>query len=84
MAKSTDEFIKENVPRGTSEVPQLDAEGRLIDENAEMRSESQRMLNRLKTAQQESYRLGRLPPGVQRAVTDVMSEGKPYRCSMGT
>jgi hypothetical protein len=49
----------------------------LIDENAEMRSESQRMLNRLKTAQQESYRLGRLPPGVQRAVTDVMSEGKP-------
>jgi hypothetical protein len=66
-----------DVSRGTSEVPQLDAEGQLIDENAEMRSESQRMLNRLKTAQQESYRRGKLPPGVQRAVTDVMSEDKP-------
>jgi sulfur transfer protein SufE len=74
---TTDDFIKSNVSRGTSEVPQLDAEGRLIDENAEMRSESQRMLNRLKTAQQESYRRGKLPPGIQRAVTDVMSEDKP-------
>lgn len=71
-----------DVSRGTSspntaEVPQLDTEGRLIDENAEMRSEAQRMLNRLKTAQQESYRRGKLPPGIQRAVTDVMSEEKP-------
>ena len=65
------------VPRGTSEVPQLDPEGRLIDENAEMRSESQRMLNRLKAAQQESYRRGKLPPGIQRVVMDVMSEEKP-------
>lgn len=66
-----------DVSRGTSEVPQLDAEGQLIDENAEMRSESQRMLNRLKTAQQESYRRGKLPPGIQRAVTDVASEENP-------
>jgi hypothetical protein len=53
---TVEEFIKKNVSRGTSEVPQLDAEGRLIDENAEMRSESQRMLNRLKTAQRENFR----------------------------
>jgi hypothetical protein len=66
-----------DVSRETSEVPQLTPEGQLIDENAEMRSESQRMLNRLKTAQQESYRRGKLPPGIQRAVTDVASEEKP-------
>ncbi len=52
---------RETASPNTAEVPQLDAEGRLIDENAEMRSESQRMLNRLKTAQQESYRRGKLP-----------------------
>ena len=78
---TTEDFLKKqsggDVSRGTSEVPQLDAEGRLIDENAEMRSESQRMLNRLKTAQQESYRRGKLPPGIQRAVTDVASEERP-------
>jgi hypothetical protein len=74
---TVEEFIKKNVPRGTSEVPEVDSKGNLIDENAEMRSEAQRMLNRLKTAQQESYRRGKLPPGFQRAVTDVMSEDKP-------
>jgi hypothetical protein len=62
MAKSTDEFIKENVPRGTSEVPQLDAEGRLIDEREEIRSESQRMLNRLQSQP------SKLPPGLRRTV----------------
>jgi hypothetical protein len=83
---STEDFIKKqsggDVSRGTespntAEVPKLTSEGQLIDENAEMRSESQRMLNRLKTAQQESYRRGKLPPGIQRAVTDVASEEKP-------
>ena len=83
---STEDFIKkqsggdvsrETASPNTAEVPKLDTEGRLIDENAEMRSESQRMLNRLKTAQQESYRRGKLPPGIQRVVTDVASEEKP-------
>jgi hypothetical protein len=73
---TTDDFIKSNVSRGTSEVPEVDSKGNLVDENAEMRSEAQRMLNRLKTAQQESYRRGKLPPGIQRAVTDVASEEK--------
>jgi hypothetical protein len=77
MAKSTDEFIKENVPRGTSEVPELDPEGRLIDENAEMRSESQRMLNRLQTLQRENYRFGQLTPGRYRAMTNLLSEENP-------
>jgi hypothetical protein len=67
---STEDFIKKqsggDVSRGTespntAEVPKLTSEGQLIDENAEMRSESQRMLNRLKTAQQENYRRGKLP-----------------------
>ena len=64
---STEDFIKkqsggdvsrETASPNTAEVPKLTPEGQLIDENAEMRSESQRMLNRLKTAQQESYHLG--------------------------
>jgi hypothetical protein len=58
------------VPRGTSEVPQLDPEGRLIDEREDIRSESQRMLNRLQSQP------SRVPPGIRRAVAASKAQGK--------
>lgn len=67
---STEEFIKKNVPRGTSEVPQLDPEGRLIDEREDIRSESQRMLNRLQSQP------SKVPPGIRRAVAASKAQGK--------
>jgi hypothetical protein len=67
---STEEFIKKNVPRGTSEVPQLDPEGRLIDEREDIRSESQRMLNRLQSQP------SKLPPGIRRTVAATRAQGK--------
>jgi hypothetical protein len=67
---STEEFIKKNVPRGTSEVPQLDPEGRLIDEREDIRSESQRMLNRLQSQP------SKLPPGLRRTVAATRAQGK--------
>jgi hypothetical protein len=70
MAKDTDEFIRENVPRGTSEVPRLTPEGQLIDEREEIRSESQRMLNRLQSQP------SKLPPGIRRAVAATREQGK--------
>lgn len=70
MAKDTDEFIRENVPRGTSEVPRLTPEGQLIDEREEIRSESQRMLNRLQSQP------SKLPPGIRRTVAATREQGK--------
>jgi hypothetical protein len=67
---TTEEFIKKNVSRGTSEVPQLDAEGQLIDEREEIRSESQRMLNRLQSQP------SKLPPGLRRTVAATRGQGK--------
>jgi hypothetical protein len=67
---STEEFIKKSVPRGTSEVPQLDPEGRLIDEREDIRSESQRMLNRLQSQP------SKLPPGIRRTVAATRAQGK--------
>ena len=67
---STEEFIKKSVPRGTSEVPQLDPEGRLIDEREDIRSESQRMLNRLQSQP------SKLPPGLRRTVAATRAQGK--------
>jgi hypothetical protein len=58
------------VPRGTSEVPQLDPEGRLIDEREDIRSESQRMLNRLQSQP------SKLPPGLRRTVAATRAQGK--------
>jgi hypothetical protein len=70
---STEDFIKKqsggDVSRGTSEVPQLDAEGRLIDEREEIRSESQRMLNRLQSQP------SKLPPGLRRIVAATKAQG---------
>ena len=67
---TTEEFIKKNVPRGTSEVPRLTPEGQLIDEREEIRSESQRMLNRLQSQP------NKLPPGIRRTVAATREQGK--------
>ena len=67
---TTEEFIRENVPRGTSEVPRLTPEGQLIDEREEIRSESQRMLNRLQSQP------SKLPPGIRRTVAATREQGK--------
>lgn len=75
---STEDFVKKqsggDVSRGTSspntaEVPQLDAEGRLIDEREEIRSESQRMLNRLQSQP------SKLPPGLRRTIAATKEQG---------
>ena len=67
---TTDDFIKSNVPRGTSEVPEVDSKGDLIDEREEIRSESQRMLNRLQSQP------SKLPPGIRRTVAATKEQGK--------
>jgi hypothetical protein len=75
---STEDFIKKqsggDVSRGTSppntaEVPSVDAEGRLIDEREEIRSESQRMLNRLQSQP------SKLPPGLRRTIAATKAQG---------
>jgi len=71
---TTEDFLKKqsggDVSRGTSEVPQVDTEGRLIDEREEIRSESRRMLNRLQSQP------SKLPPGLRRTVAATKEQGK--------
>ena len=76
---TTEDFLKKqsggDVSRGTAspntaEVPQVDTEGRLIDEREEIRSESQRMLNRLQSQP------SKLPPGLRRTVAATKEQGK--------
>jgi hypothetical protein len=76
---STEDFIKkqsggdvsrETASPNTAEVPKLDTEGRLIDEREEIRSESQRMLNRLQSQP------SKLPPGLRRTIAATKEQGK--------
>ena len=67
---TTEEFIEKNVSRGTSEVPEVDSKGNLIDEREEIRSESRRMLNRLQSQP------SKLPPGIRRTVAATREQGK--------